>query len=203
MSKYYIIGIDEVGRGPLAGPVTAAAVAIPEKLPLRGPTPVKDSKKLNPRQRQTWEKYLKNHRKILCAVSSVSVAKINTLNIARAANIAANSSFRKLLPKIQVNKIKIKDIFLDGSLFLLPRLSQKFKSQTVIKGDEQIAAVALASIVAKTHRDKIMMRLHRQFPAYGFDRHKGYGTSFHIQALKSYGPCPFHRLTFIKKFINI
>lgn len=198
--KSYIIGIDEVGRGPLAGPVTAAAVMAPaitnyqlpisERKLLKG---IKDSKKLSPVQREEWDKKIKTQNaKIKIAVASVGALIIDRIGISRAARLAVGRCLQKL--KIVASG----KILLDGSLYA-PRTYTN--QETIIKGDEKVPLIAAASIVAKVHRDKKMMRLHSKFPQYGFDIHKGYGTEFHRVAIRKRGLCPIHRRSFCKNFI--
>lgn len=194
MKPKYIIGIDEVGRGPLAGPVTVAAVATTgnfKNLKLR------DSKKLSERQRETWFKYIK--KKFKYAVASVSPRTIDKINISKAANLAATRALRRLLMKrkFPLNKTKI---FLDGGLKIKEPLSTFYNPRTIIKGDEKVPAIALASIVAKVTRDKRMKKLHKKYPKYRFNKNKGYGTKKHIKAIKKHGPIDIHRSTFTNKF---
>ncbi len=199
----YIIGIDGVGRGPLAGPVTVSAVAIPENFSPTTKLPLRDSKKLSPAQRKKWEKYLKNNKNFFYVTSSISPKKIDRINISKAANLAATEAFQKLIGKIKLKNIKISAIFLDGGLYLNNALSMKIKPKTVIKGDEKINAVKLASIIAKNKRDGYMLKIDKKFPLYGFKTHKGYGTKNHLAKIAKYGPSPIHRLTFTKKYTNV
>lgn len=206
----YIIGIDEVGRGSLAGPVVVCAAAIPagwrpvcsgvkvrnrfnsgRKIGLR------DSKKLSSRQREAWFKYLTKHPALRYSIARVYPRKIEKLNITNAANLAALKAFRKLTAVCGA-KFKTCSVLLDGGLFLgngghFPR------AKTVVRGDEKFVAVKIASILAKVHRDWLMARLAKKYPVYGFEIHKGYGTKNHLAAIRKYGPSPVHRLTFIPK----
>jgi ribonuclease HII len=217
-SKFkYIIGIDEVGRGPLAGPVVVAAVALSQsrinrKLNSRifanknsrtiRDLPLRDSKKLSPKQREIWFEYIKKHPKIFYAVAKISPQKIDKINISKAANLAATNAFKRLIKNSGL-KIKNCKIFLDGGLYLnikmLLAIGYWLKPKTVIKGDEKIPAIMLASIIAKIHRDRLMKKFHKKYPKYGFDRHKGYGTKDHFKAVKANGFSKIHRLTFLKK----
>lgn len=199
-----IIGIDEVGRGPLAGPIVVAAVAIPLNIKLArllqsGHQPLrlyrrgkkfwlKDSKKLTPHQRLICYQHLKNHSSIQFAIARVSSKMIDQINIAKAANRAVYRAYKKLNCSGRV--------LLDGGLKLPP----KIKHRTIIRGDQKYNAIKLASIVAKVDRDKIMVRLHKRYPHYAFNEHKGYGTKKHLEALKKYGACPEHRQTFLTNF---
>ncbi len=196
----YIIGLDEVGRGALAGPVTVGAVAL-----RRGRRPeagsgglvLKDSKKLSALQRETWVKHVKKRGDIPYAVVSISSKRIDRMNVTRAANLAAGAALKKLSEKHRLDLKKTK-IFLDGGLYL-PEGTVKFANvRTVIKGDEKIKAIALASIVAKVHRDRLMVARHEKFPRYDFARHKGYGTRAHIRLVKKHGLSEMHRKTFCK-----
>lgn len=225
----YIIGIDEAGRGPLAGPVTAAAVILPRNFSAFGGSAVgrqfsisnfqknskfklRDSKKLTPKQREIWFQYITKELALPHVVASVSAKIIDKINISNAANLAARRAFEKLIANCRIANCKI---FLDGGLYLDKSKikKQKFKTprtncfaiirgkqiknvKTIIKGDERIPVIALASIVVKVSRDRMMLRFHKKYPQYGFDRHKGYGTKKHIKAIKKFGYSPIHRKSF-------
>lgn len=219
--KKYLIGIDEVGRGALVGPVTVAAVFLPQKLPLPrklGKIPLRDSKKLNFQQREAWFKYFKNNPHIFYALKSISSKIIDKTNISRAANSAGFLALTKLFKQRRVAKClrnaEIK-IFLDGGLYLKGQTKnqkqQKYcpktipghlKIQTIPKADEKIKAVKIASIVAKVHRDRYLIKLHQKYPHYDFHKNKGYGTKKHFRAIKKFGFIKFHRLTFLKGFVQ-
>jgi ribonuclease HII len=198
MAVKYIIGIDEVGRGALAGPVTVAAVAVP--ISFRGKNdlglPLRDSKKLLPTYRERWFSFVKE-KGILFAVAHVQPSIIDRVNISKAANLAASRALNKLAlakPKL----VSGSRVMLDGGLYLresslvaLPR-----SSLTIIKGDEKVPAIALASIIAKVRRDRLMVRMHKKFPGYGFAAHKGYGTVRHIKMCRKMGLSAFHRRSF-------
>ncbi|MEK7555341.1 MAG: ribonuclease HII [Patescibacteria group bacterium] len=208
-SPHYIIGIDEVGRGPLAGPVVVAALAAPNNLkfkiknfpPKAGQplaekfkTKLRDSKKLSPKQREIWFKWIKEN--LHYSIASVYPSVIDRINISNAANLAANRAFKKIIANYKIANCKI---FLDGGLYLSKSLNSKsyiLNSRTIIKGDEKIPAIALASIVAKVVRDKKMAEYHKKYPRYGFAQHKGYGTKKHIKAIKKHGISLIHRKSF-------
>jgi len=203
----YIIGIDEVGRGALAGNVTVAAVLLPRKSQIPNPKlqtnskfkilnsklKLRDSKKLTPKQREIWFEYLKNELRLPYAVASVSPKIIDKINISKAANLAAGKAF-SLLIKNSGLRIKNCEVFLDGGLYI-----QNLKFKIIIRGDEKIPAISLASIIAKVSRDRQMINLHKKYPKYGFEKHKGYGTKKHFKAIRKHGPSKIHRLTFLKK----
>ena len=179
-----LCGVDEAGRGPLAGPVYAAAVILPRNLELPG---LDDSKKLTERRRE--ELFAR-----ICAeaisygVARAEVEEIETLNILRATYLAMNRAIAKLAPQPELALI-------DGnrnSEITLP-------SRCVVKGDAQCADIAAASILAKVSRDRYMLELAGQYPEYRFEQHKGYGTKLHYEALRRYGPSPVHRLSFLKR----
>ncbi len=205
MKQKYIIGIDEVGRGPLAGPVTVAAIAATANFQKNFKVKLKDSKKLSPKQREIWFKFVKEN-KIPFVVANVWPKTIDKINISRAANLAATRAARKLITNNKQLTTKNLKIFLDGGLFINLKLKNQksklqlkiknFKIQTIIRGDEKIPAIALASIVAKVHRDTLMKRLHKKYPRYGFDKHKGYGTKLHYKNIKKYGISEIHRKSF-------
>ena len=199
----WVVGIDEVGRGALAGPVvvSAAMVALDNKgrvahAPFRG---LKDSKKLTAKQREAWLKDFKKQSTIKFAAARVYSRGIERFNISGAANKAALSAFNQLLKnwKLPLDT----PIFLDGGLFLGSKINQKTNYKKAIskaKADETIPAVAAASIVAKVTRDRFMEKLAKKYPVYGFELHKGYGTRTHMKAIKENGPCEAHRLTFLR-----
>ena len=193
----YQIGIDEVGRGCLAGPITVVALALSKKL--RFKNPLKDSKKLSPSQRDAWFAYIKNEESIFYAVAHVQPSVIDRINISKSANLAATRAFEKLSTMQQLDRTRV---LLDGGLYLNnPALNVRPK--TIIRGDEKYNVIKLASIVAKVYRDRLMARKDKQWPDYAFYRHKGYGTELHRKALKKRGPVNIHRLTFIDKIIKM
>jgi ribonuclease HII len=193
----YIIGIDEVGRGPLAGPVVVAAVSASPMLFTKSDfVNLKDSKKLSAKKREEWYTFLKNHPKILWAVARVWPKTIDRVNIARAANLGVRRVYAKLCGKLsfQQGKLSLPQIHvtLDGGLYL----QRHIPHETIIKGDEKIPVIAAASIIAKVTRDRIMLRLHKKYPQYRFDLHKGYGTLLHRKLLKQIGRSEIHRQSF-------
>ena len=206
----WIIGIDEVGRGPLAGPVTVCGVIISSKFNVRRmnrKTPLKDSKKLSQLQREAWFFAIKKEKNISYSLKSVSPALVDKINITRSANRAATRVLEELYKKVKFNKLRTY-VYLDGGLHIEKKTLETLgiplgHVKTVIKGDEKIPAISLASIVAKVKRDAYMGRLHLKYPKYGFDAHKGYGTEKHRKAIKRYGPSKVHRLTFIRNFYTI
>jgi ribonuclease HII len=202
----YTVGIDEVGRGPLAGPVVVSVLAIPENIKIPGRSKLKDSKKLTAREREVWFEYVKNNPLIFYATARVYPRKIEKINISNAANLAATNAFVVLLKKHR-RLIKNAKTVLDGGLYLKKSVLKKhgyvLNPLTVIKGDEKFDAVKLASIVAKVTRDRYMGKLHDKYSQYDFISNKGYGTEKHFKAIRHYGPSEVHRLTFLKKVIRI
>lgn len=205
----FVIGIDEVGRGALAGPVVAAAVMLPKKYYPR-PTkslklpPLRDSKKLTPRGREAWALYIKSDPRINFSLARVYPNKIDEINISRAANLAATKALTRLLSQNSRKPGNVK-VFLDGGLYvfkeIIPTANSKFKKvsvKTVIKGDERYVSVKLASIVAKVHRDNYLIKLKNRYPGFSFDVHKGYGTEKHIEEIKKFGVTDVHRKNFVK-----
>lgn len=187
----YIIGVDEVGRGPLAGPVAVGAfISTPEVLEKIGR--VNDSKVLSSQAREEWLfkiLALQSQRKCHYSVTYVPAGSIDSIGIALAIRFALMESLAKLHcdPKECL-------VLLDGGL----RAPKKFVNQkTIIKGDATETAIALASIAAKVHRDRHMVRLAKQYPQYGFEKHKGYGTKAHYEKLLVYGPTNIHRKSFL------
>lgn len=177
-----ICGIDEAGRGPLAGPVVAAAVVLPEGFVLEG---LHDSKKLTPRRRESLFEALTTDPRVLSCVASASVEEIDRLNILRATHLAMRRAALGLPQKPDF-------CLIDG----LPVPGFPLPSRALVKGDARCLSIAAASILAKVTRDRYMRQLAQEFPQYGFDRHAGYGTKAHLQAIHTYGITPHHRRSF-------
>ncbi|MBI3088637.1 MAG: ribonuclease HII [Candidatus Colwellbacteria bacterium] len=203
----YIVGIDEAGRGSLAGPIVVAAVSIPKGFyPRSGALPrLRDSKKLNPSQRSFWFRYIKAHPKITYSTARIYPRKIEKLNIANCANLAAHRCYSKIAGFINETSAKKADysdftVFLDGSLYLGSKKSQPSFAKTVTRGDEKFVVIKLASIVAKVTRDRYMIALHKKEPLYQFNLHKGYGTHLHQKLIQKHGPAEVHRLTYLKEY---
>ncbi len=194
----FLIGIDEAGRGPLAGPVFVAAlgmtVSVENRNLLKG---IKDSKKLSRNQRDKWFNFLTKNKKILWAAASAGPKVIDKINISNAANLAATRALKKLIVKYKIPNARYK-VLLDGGLYIRanPRIYPRLSASTIVKGDEKIPVIAAASIIAKVTRDRLMERLHKKYPRYGFNIHKAYGTKMHLERLKKYGASPVHRLSF-------
>jgi len=176
-----LCGVDEAGRGPLAGPVTAAAVMLDPERPIDG---LRDSKKLSAAARERLADEIRECAVAWC-VAEASVEEIDQLNILHATMLAMQRAVAGLSRAPD-------DVWVDGNR--CPNWS--WRSQAVVKGDDKVAAIAAASILAKTSRDHFMCRLHDDYPAYGFARHMGYGTAAHLAALKAHGACPQHRRSF-------
>lgn len=203
----YVIGIDEVGRGPLAGPVVVCALAIRGQVRrnrLRGIVgmPLRDSKKLSEKQREAWCAWIKTQSNIMYALARVYPKTIDRINISASANLAATRACMRLCRKLKVeSKTKV---LLDGGLYLrlktLVASGYTLNPKTVVRGDELHLPIMLASIVAKVVRDQYMQKLHKQFPEYEFAAHKGYGTRAHYHALKKHGASLAHRKSFLKNF---
>lgn len=210
--NYVIIGIDEAGRGPLAGPVSVAAVAVTvnakpiyrnskqiQNLKFKNSKLLKnirDSKKLSAKQREEWAEVIK--KKFKYSVVMISAKTIDKIGISRAIKLATARLLRQLSTS-EVNSWEKPDlVLLDGSL----KAPKKYNQKTIIKGDEKIAIISAASIMAKTTRDAKMMRLHKKIPEYGFDKHKGYGTKLHYQKIKKHGVSSIHRRTYLKNLIS-
>jgi ribonuclease HII len=184
-----IAGVDEAGRGPLAGPVVAAAVIVPKGYGFE--SKVTDSKKLSASQRQ--KAYQEIKAKCIYAFAVVDEKQIDILNILEASMLAMASAVNQLAKKPEW-------VLIDG----ISKPDITCSCQTIIKGDAKSISIASASIVAKVVRDNIMQELDKLYPQYGFAIHKGYGTKAHMQAISEYGPCPIHRKTFqpIKDILN-
>jgi ribonuclease HII len=162
---------------------------------------LRDSKKLSAKQRELWFEYFENNSTVYWSVARVNPKTIDSINISRAANRAAIAALKKLLA-LYAPRLPLRDIYLDGSLYLgtKERSIEEFSASTIIKGDEKIPAISAASIMAKVTRDRLMVRLAGNYPGYGLEIHKGYGTKRHYEALREHGPSEAHRKTFLKKF---
>ena len=176
-----IAGVDEAGRGPLAGPVVAAAVILPHGTKLDG---VRDSKKMTPRAREEAFSLIQNHA-LASGIGVVSRDYIDEFNILKAALEAMKLAVLALDPQPDF-------LLVDG----INAVSLPIPGKCLKKGDQVSHTISAASVLAKVYRDRIMLAYHESYPVYGFDRNKGYGTAFHLKALRQYGPCPLHRLTF-------
>lgn len=180
-----VCGVDEAGRGPLAGPVCAAAVILPPKLEIPG---LNDSKKLTDKKRRELYEIITSEA-VSYGIAFASETEIDQINILQATFLAMERALSQLTPKPELALI-------DGNRardFGLP-------VRTIVKGDSLSASIAAASILAKVSRDRLMEACDETYPQYGFAVHKGYGTKRHYAALEQYGPCPIHRQTFLKKF---
>ncbi len=176
-----IAGVDEAGRGPLAGPVVAAAVMLDELKPVRG---LADSKALSPRRRERLYDEIRA-KALCCCVAEASAQEIDQLNILQATLLAMRRAVEGL-------RLTPHCVLVDGNR--LPVLAMP--AQAIVKGDAKVQAIAAASILAKVHRDRLCLELHERFPQYGFAAHKGYPTAEHLQALKQHGACTAHRRSF-------
>lgn len=179
-----VAGVDEAGRGPLAGPVVAAAAILPADVPLEAFGGLADSKALSEAQRERiYDRVLS-----LCPAIGVGVAdqgEIDRVNILQATLRAMRRALEQLIPKPDL-------VLVDG----LQVPVTECPARALVKGDSRSASIAAASIVAKVTRDRMMAQSHREYPCYRFDRHKGYGSGLHLAALKVFGPCPLHRRSY-------
>lgn len=176
-----VAGIDEAGRGPLAGPVVAACCSFSKGFSLPG---VDDSKKLTPKRREALFRELTSSREVAYAYSIADSLLVDEINILQATIHAMRDAVDKM--------VKRPDYLLVDGL----ELPHAIPGEGIIKGDERSQLIASASIIAKVLRDKLMLEYHERWPHYGFDRHKGYGTAAHIEAIEKFGPCPIHRRSF-------
>ena len=182
-----VCGVDEAGRGPLAGPVCAAAVILPENTIIEG---VNDSKKLSEKKREALFDVIKEQA-LSYSIAFASVEEIEEMNILNATMLAMKRAVEGL-------DVKADYAMIDGNR--LPNLD--IDSEFIIKGDAKSMSIACASILAKVSRDRLLYKYAEKFPEYSFDKHKGYGTKVHVEALKKYGPCKYHRLSFLTKILN-
>ena len=176
-----VCGVYEAGRGPLAGPVVAAAVILNPDHPIEG---LRDSKKLTAHAREVLAEQIKTHA-LAWAIAESSVADIDRMNILQATMAAMRKAVLQLDPKPDL-------VLVDGNR--LPELP--FRAEPIVKGDDLIPEISAASILAKTYRDALMKILGGMYPKYGFEQHAGYGTAHHLKMLEKWGPCPVHRMTF-------
>lgn len=182
-----IAGVDEAGRGPLAGPVYAAAVILPQDIRLDG---INDSKKLSPKKRE--ELFYEITEKAVCySIFSVDEKKIDEINILNATHMAMNGAVNSLSKKPDY-------VIIDGNSIK----GMNTPHETIVKGDAKSISIASASILAKVARDRYITKMAEVYPEYGFEKHKGYGTKEHTDAILKYGVCPIHRKTFLKKILE-
>ncbi len=184
-----LAGLDEAGRGPLAGPVVAAAVMFPPQW-LQGEFPTElaglnDSKQLSPARREKYFNWLTHHAEVRFAIAQVAAARIDQINILQATHVAMNEALAGLTPPPE-------HVLVDGNHVK----SLRFPQTALVQGDARSYSIAAASVLAKVTRDRLMMDGDRQFPGYGFAQHKGYGTAAHLAAIAKLGPCPLHRRSF-------
>lgn len=187
--RQWICGCDEAGAGPLAGPVYAAAVVLPRDVSLSG---LDDSKKLTARRREALFEEIAA-KALTWAVASVSPEEIDEVDILNARMLAMQRAIDRLSPAADYALI-------DGNRDHGSRAAIVTAHETVVKGDSRSVSVAAASILAKVSRDRYMVEMAERYPQYRFDKHKGYGTRLHYEALDTYGPCPIHRRTFLAKW---
>lgn len=183
----HIAGVDEAGRGPLAGPVCAAAVILPEDAVIEG---LNDSKKLSEKKREElYDKII--NTALAYNIEMVDEKTIDEINILNATYVAMNKAVDGL-------SVKPDFVLIDGNRIE----GMKTPHQTVVKGDAKSVSIAAASILAKVTRDRYICEISDKYPEYNFKKHKGYGTKEHTEAILKHGPCPIHRLTFLKKLLG-
>jgi len=180
--------LDEAGRGPLAGPVVAAAVILNAKHKMQN-TKLRDSKKLSPRQREKFYKLLITNPAVRWGIGIVSEKVIDKINIKNASELAMEKAVKKF-------KHHPDFLIIDGNHIKSKKL-KAISYKLIVKADEKVFSCAAASIIAKVTRDRIMVRYRKKYPRYGFNKHKGYPTRYHIKMLKKYGPCKIHRRSFV------
>lgn len=205
MHQRFVIGVDEVGRGPIAGPVCVGAFIIHDYSILKhAPHVLRDSKKLTPQKRNDWVKYLNNcKKKDKCSFAHtfVSAKMIDKIGISKAINNALLSSIKKIEKEIIASSnINLDEFYLNTTVLLdggLRAPKEYIHQQTIIKGDEKESVIALASIIAKVARDKYMEKISDLYPKHDFSTHKGYGTKAHYKSIQSHGRTVLHRHTFL------
>ncbi len=190
-----IVGIDEAGRGPVAGPLSVCALCIKGKLNLKqkpfayllATSGFKDSKKLSPKKREEIFNAILKDERIVFAHSFVHAKSIDKWGIKKALDIAVARTLKKMA-------CEVCELLLDGAL----KAPARYRQKTIVKGDEKVLEIALASVVAKVKRDKYMEKIHKKYPSYAFNKHKGYGTKKHLELIQKYGKCSEHRKSFLK-----
>ena len=183
----YIAGVDEAGRGPLAGPVYAAAVILPEGMLIEG---INDSKKLSEKKREELFDVI-CEKASAYFIAEVSHTRIDEINI-------LNATFEAMNKAVNGLNIRPDYVLIDGNRIK----GMEIPHETVVKGDAKSISIAAASILAKVSRDRVMYEMAKQYPLYGFDKHKGYGTKAHCDAILKYGACEIHRKSFLKKILG-
>lgn len=186
---FFIAGVDEVGRGPLAGPVVSAAVILPESFPDSGIT---DSKKLSPKKRDYFFSHICDHA-LKIGIGIIDSAEIDQVNILQASLLSMG---------VAVNNLHLSpDFLLIDGIFNIP---SDIPQKTIKKGDSLSISIASASIIAKVTRDRLMEKYHQQYPLFAFNKHKGYPTKSHREAIRKHGNCPIHRKTFkgVREYLN-
>lgn len=191
--KYeFLAGVDEVGRGPLAGPVVACAVVMPKGIIIEG---VKDSKKLTPKKREALDLLIRDNA-VGIGIGIEDENSIDEINIKQATRKAMKSALENIYSSTG-EKIFPDMVFVDAE-----NIDCRIPQESIIKGDDRCYIIACASIVAKVLRDKMMIDYEDQYPGYDFSKNKGYGTKKHREALLEMGPCPIHRRSFLRKILN-
>ena len=211
----FVVGLDESGRGPLAGPVTAVAVTVRQFSIFNDQfSRIRDSKKLSEKQREFFYEKLTNHSQIKWGVGLVSEKVIDKINILEATKLAMNKALNNLLQKTDDRRFFAGGchLIIDGNFKIHPtkyhqvlplpeakvfnRVKSNIRQKSIVAADQKVFSCTAASIIAKVTRDRIMQKMHKKYPIYGFNNHKGYGTYMHIKNLKTFGPCKIHRKTF-------
>ncbi|MCX6723749.1 MAG: ribonuclease HII [Candidatus Staskawiczbacteria bacterium] len=205
----FVVGLDEAGRGPLAGPVVAGAVIINPKHEMRNPKQyrisslgIRDSKQLSEKQRERLFKFLTRHQDIRWGIGIVSEKIIDKINILEATKLAMQKAVENLKKDGWVHNsryraksepgVKVDFLLIDGNFRIKSNVPQK----SIIKGDQKVVSISAASIIAKVTRDRIMKKIHKKYPQYNFAKHKGYPTKLHREMIKKFGICPIHRKSF-------
>ena len=191
-----VVGLDEAGRGPLAGPVVACAVVVNSKIKNQKSKlqfkiqnlVIKDSKKLSEKQREFFYEKLTNDENIKWGIGVVSEKVIDKINILEATKLA----MQKAVKRIGMSDIPSSFLLIDGNFGLQAKIAER----SIIKGDSKVFSICAAGIIAKVTRDRLMEKAHKKYPQYGFDKHKGYGTALHIKNISQFGVLPIHRKSF-------
>lgn len=203
----FVVGVDEVGRGPLAGPVVAAAVVFKKDIANGFDrseaekdnwwNQITDSKKLSEKKRELIDQEIKNNS--IYSIGVASVEEIEQLNILQASLLAMSRAVEGIGSSVQADSDENNFVVLVDGRNVIPNFN--YKQEAIVKGDSLVHSIAAASIIAKVYRDNLMQKLSEEFPEYGLAQHKGYGTKLHIEAIKKFGLSPMHRASFCENFI--
>ena len=199
MQKKWLVGVDEAGRGPLAGPLVIAVFVAPLQAGVRLFAGIRDSKKLTAKAREEWYLRFKNDSRVFFCAAAIGPRSIDRWGVTRAIRRGMRRLFQRASGHPALRDGTAETVLLDGSLFAPAQYVQK----RIIKGDEKVPVIAAASIIAKVRRDRYMVRLAKKLPHYGFEIHKGYGTKLHGERIRTHGLSEVHRRSYCAKYASV